>query len=198
MKIKNIVDNNETVLFEVVQEKSDNPLKWKIKPTTEKLIPNTDGHFIVRAKMISNDRNVQDCFIDLSLPERISDFIIYQTDNGLEFTESYKLNDKEVIPVIASECYGVYELYYSKNYPEIGIEILRTGLEISNNPAIIAEDLGYILRDENKYQESIDAFLISEKHGVSSEYIYQEIRDLYLQLDNKEKADEYDNKIIND
>ena len=197
MKIKDIVDSNETVLFEVVNEQSDNPLDWEIEPTNEKLIPYIDGHFIVRAKMINSEKNIQNCFINLSLPERITDFVIFQTDSGLEYVETYKLSDIDIIPVIASECFGNYEMYYSKKSPEIGIEILKQGLEISNKPVSIAEDLGYILREENKYQESIDAFLISEKHGVSSVYIYQEIRDLYLQLDNKEKAEEYDNKMKN-
>ncbi len=145
--------------------------------------------------MIDADKNVSDCFINISLPERIVDYVIYQTDQGLEFKGSHKFSDIDIIPSIASEAFGNYELYYSKNNPDIGIEILRQGLRLSKAPSFIAEDLGYILRDEHRYEEALEAFLISEKHGVTSDFIYQEIRDLYRQLKNEEKANEYNRKI---
>jgi hypothetical protein len=196
MRIKDIVTKKTDVnIFTVVKEKSDNPLDWKIKTRKDKLIPDTEAHCIVRAKMIDSNTNVSDCFVNISLPERIVDYVIYQTDKGLEYKESYELTGIDVIPAIGSKAIGDYELYYSKNSPEIGIEILRQSLKLTNDPSVIAEDLGYILRDEKRYQEAIDAFLISEKHGVSSEYIFQEIRDLYIELDNKTKAEEYNNKM---
>lgn len=196
MRIKDIVSKKTDVyIFDIVKEKTDNPLNWKIKSRKDKLIPDAEAHCIVRAKMIDSNKKVTDCFINLSLPERILDFVIYQTDKGLEFKESYEFIDIDVIPSIASKAFGNYELYYSKNNPDIGIEILRQGLSISKDPSVIAEDLGYILRDEKRYEEALEAFLISEKYGVSSDYIYQEIRDLYRQLNNDEKADEYDKKI---
>lgn len=196
MKIKNILNEyNDINLFEVVDDDSEeNPLDWKIRPRAEILIPDTEAHCIVRAKMIDSNKTVRDAFIDISLPERIVDFIIYKTQNGMEFKQIYELTDIEVIPAIASECLGNYELYYSKNNPDIGIEILRTGLKLSKRPSVIAEDLGYILRDEKRYNEALDAFLISEENGVSNDYIYYEIMDLYINLNNKNKAVEYKNK----
>ncbi len=197
-RIKDLVlKETDIYLFDVVKEESDNPIDWLIKPRTEKLIPDTEAHCIVRAKMIDSDKTMTDCFINISLPERIVDFVIFMTDKGLDFKQLYELTGQDVIPAIASEAYGVYELYYSKNNPNVGIEILKQGLSLSNEPSVIAEDLGYILRDENRFQEAIEAFLISEKHGVTNNYIYQEIRDLYIQLNNMEKANEYD-KIIED
>ncbi len=180
MRIKDIVDKKTDVyIFEVVKEKSDNPLDWKIKPRYEKLIPDTEAHCILRAKMIDSDKNVSDCFINLSLPERIVDYVIYQTNNGLKYNEFYELTDKDVIPAIASEAFGVYELYYSKNNPEIGISILKDGLGSSKEPTAIAEDLGYILRDENRSIESIQAFLISLCSEPSSEFVNSEIKPLF-------------------
>jgi len=194
MRIKDIVSKKtEVSIFTVVKEKSDNPLDWKIMAREDKLIPDIEAHCIVRAKMIDSDKNVSDCFINISLPERIVDYVIYQTENGLEYKESYELED--VVPAIASIAFGNYEVYYSKNDPDVGIEILRQSLNLAKDPSVIAEDLGYILGDENRHQEAIDAFLISEKHGVSSEYIFQEIRDLYIELDNKTKAEEYNYKM---
>lgn len=195
MKIKDIIAKKTDVnIFKVVKEKSDNPLDWKIKPTKEILIPYTDAHFIVRAKMIDSDKNVNDCFINLTLPERIADFVIYSDTNELKYRPIYELKGIDIIPAVASDAFGVYELYYSKNDPDIGIEILRNGLSLSKDPSVIAEDLGYILRDEKRYQESIDAFLIAEKHGVSSEYTYIELSDLYLSLGDYDKSKEYDEK----
>ncbi len=195
MRIKDIVTKKTDVnIFTVVKEKSDNPLDWKIKTRKDKLIPDTEAHCIVRAKMIDKEKNVSDCFINISLPERIVDYVIYQTDLGLEYKESYELADKDVIPAVASEAFGDYELYYSKNAPDVGIEILRQSLNLTEDPSVIAEDLGYILRDENRHQEAIDAFLISEEHGVSSEYIFKEISDLYAKIGNDEKSKEYDEK----
>jgi tetratricopeptide (TPR) repeat protein len=196
MKIKDIITNQTDVyIFDIVKEETDNPFDWEIKPRDEKLIPNTEAHCIVRAKMIDSDKKVSDCFVNVSLPERIVDYVIYQTNQGLKYYQTYELADIDVIPAIASEAFGVYELYYSKNNPDIGIEILRQGLEFSKDPSVIAEDLGYILRDLKRYEEALAAFLISEEFGVSSDYIYMEIRDLYIQLNNKDKADEYNEKI---
>lgn len=195
LKIKDIgLDKNDVFLYEVVKEDSNNPLDWRIEPRKEKLIPNTNAHFIVRAKMIHSNKTLSDCFASILLPERIVDFVIYKKENELEFKAIYELYDIDVIPSIASETFGDYELYYSKKYPEIGIEILKFGLNLANDPSVIAEDLGYILRDENRYEEALEAFLISEQHGVSSEYIFKEIHDLHLTLGDEVKAKEYEDK----
>lgn len=196
MKVKDIISNKPNLkLFNVINDNSDNPINWKIKPLEDSLITDSYSHCIVRAVMIDSDKKTKDCLINLSIPERITDFVIFNTSNKIEIKYIYELNDIDVVPIIASEIFGSYELYYSKNNPEIGIQVLKQGLENSINPSVIAEDLGYILRDEKRYIESINAFLISEENGVSSEYIYQEIRDLYLQIANKEKADIYSRKL---
>lgn len=192
MKINDVVSKHTDIfLFKVVKNNSESPLDWEITAIKDKLIPDTEIHCIARAKMIDSNNIVSDCFVNISLPERIIDYVIYKSDRGLEYKEIYSLVDSEVIPAIASDAYGDYNIYYSKKNPGIGIDILKQGLKISENKTSAAEDLGYILRDEQRYAESLDAFLISEKYGVSSEFIYQEIRDLYLKLNDKEKADEY-------
>jgi hypothetical protein len=159
MSIENILmTENEYFLFDVINDDSENPLEWEINTRIGKLIPDTEAHCIVRAKMIDANKVVTDCLINISLPERIVDFVIYKYDNELICKQLYELQDSDVIPAIASEAIGVYELYYSKNRPDIGINILKQGLKVASNPSVIAEDLGYILRDENRYKEAIDAF----------------------------------------
>jgi tetratricopeptide (TPR) repeat protein len=196
MRIKDINANKiDAYIFDIVEEKTDNPLDWKIESRFDKLIPDTEAHCIVRAKMIDSNKTVSDCFVNISLPERIVDFVIYENENGLVFKQTYELENTDVIPAIASEAYGVYELYYSKNNPDIGIEILKNGLNLADDPSVIAEDLGYILRDENRHEEALEAFLVSEKHGVSNDYIYKEIHDLYVTLGKLDSAKEYVSKI---
>ena len=195
MKLKDIYhQKQQPFLFDIIEENSEDPREWILSPKLEMIIPDEEAHCIVRAILIDSKHNEADCFIDISLPERISDYVIFQIEGGLDYIQIYELEDKEVIPIIASEAIGSYEMYYSQMKPSIGIEVLKRGLEISKTPSVIAEDLGYVYRDENRYQEALEAFLISDACGVSNDYIYKEIHDLYLLLHDKEKAAVYAEK----
>ena len=59
------------------------------------------------------------------------------------------------------------------------------------NKNVIAEDLGYILRDEGQIEEAIENFKKSEEFGPSSEYIFLELSKLYEELGQSEKKIEY-------
>ena len=193
MKIKDIFTDDKTLIFKITDQESENELDWKIKPTKLKLIPDEEDFFIVKSMLVYADKTV-DCFINLTTCERISDFVFLQEENGQTIIESYDDYENIAIPCIASECFGVYDLYYSKENPEIGISILKKGLEFAQNKEIIAEDLGYILRDEERIEEAIEAFLISEQNQPSSEYTYSELAQLYGQLGQDEKQNEYEKK----
>ncbi len=93
--------------------------------------------------------------------------------------ESIYDQEQTIIPAVASDCFGDYELFYAKENPQIGIDVLREGLSKAAKKYIVAEDLGYILRDENRFEESIEAFKISKQIGPSSAYIYLELSRLY-------------------
>ncbi len=84
-----------------------------------------------------------------------------------------------MIPAVAIESFGVYELFYSHIDPEVGLTVLRTGLQAAESKAPIAEDLGYILRDEGRKEEAIEAFSIAIEEGPSCEYIPMERAALY-------------------
>lgn len=177
-------------IFNINNSDDENSLKWKIQPTSLQIIPDEEGHFLVKAKIIDNQQLEESGYINLSTPERIADYVIYNFNNP-QFDNIYELKGKDVIPTVASDCFGLYELYYSKNNPDIGIEILKSGLDKSHQKNVIAEDLGYILRDENRLEEALEYFLISEQNEPSSEYIYSEIEGIYHSLGNDEKAEEY-------
>jgi tetratricopeptide (TPR) repeat protein len=191
MKVKDLFDKKlSTKIYNVTDEDSDDVLKWKIEPTDLELIPEEEGHYIVIAKQTLMDRTVE-CYIDLITPERTAENVIKLDTKGKVIVESIYDQENTVIPAVASDCFGIYELYYSKENPQIGIDILKAGLVKSDLKTVIAEDLGYIYRDENRIDEAIDSFLISDKTNPSSEYIYQELAQLYGQLGNKAKEQEY-------
>jgi hypothetical protein len=120
-----------------------------------------------------------DCFIGIITPERIAEIVVRRNANGQTSAESIYDQEQTIIPAVASDCFGVYELFYAKENPQIGIDILKNGLTKATNRKIVAEELGYILRDEGRIEEAIEAFKISEEFGPSSEYTYWELSELY-------------------
>jgi tetratricopeptide (TPR) repeat protein len=195
MQIKDIFsDKNSTKIFYITNSNSDNIIDWTIEPTDLELIPNEEGYFIVAAKQVYADKTI-DCFIDMTTIERITDHVFRLVDGkiiGELFYEYSRKHQNSIIPAIASDCFGIYELYYAKENPQVGIDILRNGLTKSLTKNVIAEDLGYILRDENRINEAIEAFLISEQNVPSSEYIYLELSQLYGQIGYVDKQLEYE------
>lgn len=197
MQIKDIFsDKNSTKIFYVTNSNSDNIIDWTIESTDLELIPNEDGYFIVAAKQVYDDKTI-DCFIDMTTTERITDHVFRLIDSkviGELFYDYSRKYQNSIIPAIASDCFGIYELYYAKENPQVGIDILRNGLTKSLTKNVIAEDLGYILRDEKRINEAIEAFLISEQNVPSSAYIYLELSQLYRQVGQIDKQLEYENK----
>jgi hypothetical protein len=122
---------------------------------------------------VQPDKTVKNCYMDISLPERINDYAYFVEDNELRQVRPHKVPGN-VIPAIAIDCFGVYELFYSKIAPEVGIEVLRRGLSLGWKPPI-AEDLGYILRDEGRYREAAEMFQLAVEEGPSCSYIHEEL-----------------------
>jgi len=193
MILKDIFSDLTTKIFKVTNDDNENELLWTIKPTNFQLIPEGEGHYFVKAVQTLPSSTI-DCFINIVTPERIADFVIKLDSTGKAILENYYEQENSVISTVASDCFGDYELFYSKENPQIGIDILKNGLEIAKNKNIVAEDLGYILRDENRIQEAIDAFLISEQFGPSSEYTFYELGQLFETLGQTDKQLEYEKK----
>lgn len=190
MILKDIFKDINTNIFIITNDEDDNELNWILEPTNLELIPDDENHYIVRAKEIRKNKTI-DCFIDVIISERISELVIKKSFLGsIKIQSIYELSNS-VIPVVPSDCFGDYELYYSKENPQIGIDVLKSGLGKANNKNIVAEDLGYILRDENRNEEAIEAFLLSEKHDPSSVYTYLELSYLYEKIGLTELKDQY-------
>ncbi|MBK6339649.1 MAG: hypothetical protein IPF63_08680 [Bacteroidetes bacterium] len=190
MKLRDIYNNRKIKVFIVTEQDDDNELNWAIEETDFELIPEEENYYFVKAFEVSENEKT-DCYIGIITPERIAEIVILQNSEGQIKVESIYGRQKTIIPAIASECFGVYELFYAKENPQIGIDVLRNGLTKATNKNIVAEDLGYILRDEGRIEEAIEAFKIIEENELSSEYTFWELAGLYEQLGQLEKQIEY-------
>ena len=193
MKLRDIFTDKTTKIFLIKKDNNGNELEWTIEPTDFELIPDEEGNFFVRAKEVYKDTAV-DCFISLFTPERVADLVIKLEANNRLIIESFSEQENSVVPMVASDCFGDYNLFYAKGNPQVGIDILKDGLRKSSTKNTIAEDLGYILRDEERIEEAIEAFLMSEQNQPSSEYIYRELSQLYGVLGLLDKQLEYERK----
>lgn len=146
--------------------------------------------FIVKAKHILPDRTIRDCYIDVCLPERISDYAYFVSEGEIKKGYHHEF-DGDIICAVPIDCFGVYELFYSKILPDIGIEILKRGLAVSESKRYIAEDLGYILRDEERFAEAAEMFQISVDHEPSNYFIYGELAACYEEIGELDKAGRY-------
>lgn len=193
MKLKDIFSDIKTKVFVVTDQNDENELNWTIEPTNFHLLPEEENYYFVKAKQVSTNKTT-DCFIGIMTPERIAEIIIKRNIIRQTKVESIYDQKQTIIPAVASECYGNYELFYAKENPQIGIDILKDGLTKSTNKNVVSEDLGYILRDEKRTEEAIEAFKISEEFGPSSEFTFWELSELYAEIGLIEKQSEYKQK----
>ncbi|MFN8409469.1 MAG: hypothetical protein U0V45_09035 [Flavobacteriales bacterium] len=193
MKLKDIFTDNKTKVFVVTNQDEEDELNWTIEPTDFDLLPEEENIYFVKAYRVSAD-NTHDCYLGIMTPERIAETVVKRKQNGQIVAESIYDQEQETIPAVASDCYGDYELFYAKGNPQIGIDVLKEGLAKAVNKNVVAEDLGYILRDEERIEEAIEAFKISEQFGPSSEYTFLELSRLYKRLGQNSLQLEYENK----
>ena len=194
MKFNNLfTDATLNSIYRVIDDMSENELEQSVERTNYKFLPkDIEGIFCVSSKEVCED-HVNDCYLLVDLPERIAETVIKQSIDGIIMQSIYD-QKYTIVPAVASECYGDYSLYFANEQPDIGINILKEGLIKSLFKGAIAEDLGYVLRDLSRNDEAIDAFLTSEHEGVSSEYIYLELAQLYKSLGRIDKELEYNTK----
>lgn len=179
-------------IFAVLDSDTGDASDWNVMPIDARVLAESEERdfFVVKAKNIRPDGTVADCYIDMHLPERISDFACFIHGDRLDVRYHHEF-DGEIICAVPIDCYGVYELFYSRTSPDIGIDILKQGLVVSPHKSYIAEDLGYILRDENRFAEAADMFQIAVDGGPSSYFIYGELAGCYDVIGQTDKANKY-------
>ena len=190
MKLLEAIKFSKYSILEIINDDEDNPSNWDVEPVDSQILNSEGGFFIVKAKNILLSKEIVDCYIDLTLPERISDYAYFYHGKTIKYDYLYEFQG-DIICAVPIENYGCYELYYSKITPEVGINILKKALDTSQKKTSIAEDLGYILRDEERYKEASEMFQISADSEPSSYFIYGELADCYKQIGDNEKAQHY-------
>lgn len=169
------------------------PAQWNVTPLPDDVLTAEEGFFLISGHHVLPSGDTEECLLDLSMPERISDFAYFR--RGECITRLYHHEcEGDVIAGLPIDGFGVYELFYSRRKPDLGIAVLREGLSRSDRKAFIAEDLGYILRDEGRLGEAAEAFSISAAEGPSSYFIYQELADLHERLGHPDEAKHFRDK----
>lgn len=189
MKIEKSLFGVESVSIYRADSSDDDFLNWDLEPIQTPTLRENDGFFLLKSLIIRTKGQHETCFIDLVMPERISDFIYLSDGKTIKQCYRHELKGAEVVPSVAVEGSGVYELFYSKIDPAAGINVLRAGLDLAVNKAAIAEDLGYIFRDENRAEEAIEAFSIAIQSGPSSYFMFIERARLLESLGRQPEAE---------
>jgi hypothetical protein len=193
----------DEVIFDASEE--DDYRHWVISPINTPIlsaktlgVDRLDGFFLVRGVIIpeSCEGVRAECFIGVAMPERIVDYTFVNID-GKIVESSLRTKWGRAVPSIAIDETGNYELYHVPGCPDYGISVLRKGLESSGNSWPIVQDLAYILRDEHRRQEAVDAFslLIEKEPDHLLEYGYYERAWLYGLLGQHE-AKERDEQMV--
>ncbi|ODA36717.1 tetratricopeptide repeat protein [Planctopirus hydrillae] len=182
----------DVAIFAVVDSDADDESQWIVEPINANVLTESDEYdvFLVRGKNILPDGGIVDCYIDICLPERISDCVYFLRSDCVDVCHHHEC-DGDIISAVPIDLYGNYELFYSKTAPDIGIEILRQGLQDSPQKGYIAEDLGYILRDERRFPEAAEMFQISVDEGPSSYFIFGELAACFEEMGDTDRAAKY-------
>ena len=205
MKIIDIFSDNKTNIFLATNCKSRKILDWEIEPTELELIPdkifniNEGGGdiLLIKAKQIFKNKII-DCYasIFIARPLRRNNLDYFITiDKNEKVKSSGKCNYEDeysIIPAIASNISSYKPLYYAKQNPEIGIQILKDGLSKASNKNSIYLDIGLILQKENRNDEALEFFLKCEEDKYPFPFLI--ISELYYLLGNEKKAIEYELK----
>ena len=134
-------------LFRIDSSRSDDFTQWDLEPCPNaRTIPAVEGFWLVEAIAVP-ESDSEKYYLDLSLVERFNDcvYILKGTDLKQMYTHELK---KDVIPSLACEEFGVYDLYFSRTDSSVGRRVLEEGLKHATRKAASAQDLGYICRDE--------------------------------------------------
>lgn len=185
--VKTVTINPDCKVFKVANhDDTEDFHAFVLQPKPEMItIPELDdGYFIVRAIKTGEEENIESYFLDISFPEAINDCVYIITNGKLKQVPTHKFGN--IIPAVAYEGFHAYELYYPPYIPghsikpnaDTAIKILKQALRIAKRKNCIAETLGYILRDEGRNKEALEAFSLSIENGPSSEFIQQEVDQL--------------------
>lgn len=198
MKLGATLFRTDCKIFEVVEyDGTDDHLEWNLVPLAGQTLARehtlsglADGYFVLAGLLVHADGKVEQAYTDVSLPERNIDWHFLMKNEEIVRGRGTLIPDGQVIPAVAIEKFGVYDQYYVKGHAEVGMKVLADGLAAAKLKGPIALDLAYILRDEKRYAEAIEAFTltINQGHGVDY-FCYSERAKLFTKLNDLQAAD---------
>jgi tetratricopeptide (TPR) repeat protein len=155
-----------------------------------------EGLFIVPALIVSSGEEPSPIYLDVTLPERIADHHYVKKGDHIERKQGRRAEHGTVIPAIGIEKLGVYKLYFAKENPAIGVDVLTRAIPEARRKQYPAYDLALLLRDQNRTEEAIEAFSIVLEGETPTEIrpilhtLYRERAKLYELSGRPEKATE--------
>ncbi len=201
MKLHDALFREPWLAYQVAEidwEDEDNFSDWDLEPLSGPTLAAEDvddvfeGLFIIAAQIVSNHATTEPCYMDVVLPERIAEYHFLREDGRVVRKEGLSGSNWTVIPAIGIEALGVYTLYYAKQNPSLGINVLRRGMEDARERAYLAYDLAFLLRDEKRYPEAIEAltvFLTEYSAPYLAPMLYQERAQMYAAIGQLDKAE---------
>jgi tetratricopeptide (TPR) repeat protein len=189
------------VLADIEDDDWDRLEEWELKslegPTLapEDVEGDFQGLFIIAAQLVTAEAVPQTCYLDLVLPERIADRHFVQEGGSIVWRRGRSVPDGTVIPAIGIEKFGNYTLFFAKENPSAGIDVLKGELSNARHRDYLAYDLAFLLRDQKRYEEAIDAFSIvieeRQRAEISSilHMLYTERARLYAAIGQPERAE---------
>src|SRR5271169_3534107 len=188
MKLADALFKKPWQAYQVVEgvgdDESDNYREWELKPLSGPTLAPEDvegefqGLFIIAAQLMTAEAQPQPCYVDLVLPERIAEHHILQDYESVSRGRGRRVGNGTVIPAIGIEKRGNYTLFFAKENPSAGIDVLKSGMLKARHRDYLAYDLALLLRDQKRYEEAIDAFSIVIEESQPAE-ISPILRTLY-------------------
>lgn len=176
-KLKNALFREPWLAYRVADaaiDDCDNFEEWDLEPisgatlSAEQVNGPFEGLFIVAAQEVLS-KGVQPCYLDLALPERIAEHRFVETDGRIRRLRGRRTENGTVIPSIGIEKLGDYTLFFAKEDPLAGIDVLRNGIAHARHGEYLANDLASLLADQKRYNEAIEALSMVIEEGGSAE-----------------------------
>jgi tetratricopeptide (TPR) repeat protein len=125
-----------------------------------------DGSFALKGTIIDGSQEYRTGYLLIVMPEGIVDgYFIKEGDRVIakDYQEFSFIG--RMIPSVAIDHFIPYTIFHCKRTPEIGINVLRNSLSLAKEKWEIASQLGYILRDERRYDEAVETFSLAIEEG---------------------------------
>ena len=154
-----------------LEEKLNTPYgDWEVLPIVSPTLSTEsapecllDGLFILKAYLMGSDGRKEDCYLEVSMPEVITgDVYVEEHGRAVQIADrEYHDVTSTVIPAVAIEKQLNEDMYYHKDDPEVGLEVLRNGLAQATTRWPIAHAMATILRCEKRFVEAQEAYTLA-------------------------------------